>query len=353
MSTLKTRNVQIGTSETAEDNYRIYQPSVDDGTLRVAIGNATAPEGSSDILIINGTSRVFNFKGSVSATDITASSVTVTSLPTSSDHAVRSDRSIIAGNGLTGGGNLLTDVTISHEDTSSQASVDNSNGSVIQDVTLDTYGHVTGLNSYDLDNRYFTKTEVGNQLDEKLSLSGGIMTSDLSVTNVIVSEGIRLASGKGINFSAYGAGTGIDSNLLDDYEEGTWDPDYAFSTSGSVTLGSNTQGYYVKVGKIVHATFQINTTALSSPAPSGDATITGLPFNSTTATDYRASVAIGYAVLWGTSINRLKLHINPNSDHIEMQKGATDASPSAVTNSDFDSGSNNNILMGTVSYEVV
>lgn len=36
-------------------------------------------------------------------------------------------------------------ITIDHDDTSSQASVDNSGNTVIQDVTLDTYGHVTGL----------------------------------------------------------------------------------------------------------------------------------------------------------------------------------------------------------------
>jgi len=36
-------------------------------------------------------------------------------------------------------------ITIDHDDTSSQASVNNSGNTVIQDVTLDTYGHVTGL----------------------------------------------------------------------------------------------------------------------------------------------------------------------------------------------------------------
>jgi hypothetical protein len=38
-------------------------------------------------------------------------------------------------------------ITIAHEDTSSQASVDNSGVDYIQDVTLDTYGHITALTS--------------------------------------------------------------------------------------------------------------------------------------------------------------------------------------------------------------
>ena len=50
-------------------------------------------------------------------------------------------------------------ITISHADTSSQASENNSNGSVIQDIILDTFGHITGIASVDLDGRYFTETE--------------------------------------------------------------------------------------------------------------------------------------------------------------------------------------------------
>lgn len=43
-----------------------------------------------------------------------------------------------------------TTISISHDDTSTQASVDNSGLTVIQDVTLDDYGHVTGLGSVNL-----------------------------------------------------------------------------------------------------------------------------------------------------------------------------------------------------------
>jgi hypothetical protein len=53
---------------------------------------------------------------------------------------------VTAGSGLAGGGTSGT-VTLTHADTSSQASVNNSGRTYIQDVTLDTYGHVTGLTS--------------------------------------------------------------------------------------------------------------------------------------------------------------------------------------------------------------
>jgi hypothetical protein len=56
---------------------------------------------------------------------------------------------ITGGNAITtsGGGSENATVTVNHADTSSQASVNNSGNTVIQDVTLDTYGHVTGLTS--------------------------------------------------------------------------------------------------------------------------------------------------------------------------------------------------------------
>jgi len=54
---------------------------------------------------------------------------------------------VTAGDGLTGGGTLNATRTISHADTSSQASVNNSGRTYIQDITLDTYGHVTGIAS--------------------------------------------------------------------------------------------------------------------------------------------------------------------------------------------------------------
>ena len=54
--------------------------------------------------------------------------------------------SVATGGGLTGG-TITSTGTLSHADTSSQGSVNNSGNTYIQDVTLDTYGHVTGISS--------------------------------------------------------------------------------------------------------------------------------------------------------------------------------------------------------------
>ena len=58
---------------------------------------------------------------------------------------------ITAGSALAGGGSFTTNqagnttVTVNHDDTSSASSSNNSGNTFIQDITLDTYGHITGL----------------------------------------------------------------------------------------------------------------------------------------------------------------------------------------------------------------
>ena len=58
-------------------------------------------------------------------------------------------------------------VTINHS-VNGASSVNNSNGTVIQDLTINTNGHITGHASYDLDGRYYTETELNaGQLDNR------------------------------------------------------------------------------------------------------------------------------------------------------------------------------------------
>ena len=80
----------------------------------------------------------------------------VTGLATATETVT--DTTYTAGSGIN-----LVGTAFSHADTSSQSSVNNGNGVVIQDVTLDTYGHVTGLVSYNLDDRYYTESEADSR----------------------------------------------------------------------------------------------------------------------------------------------------------------------------------------------
>ena len=117
----------------------------------------------------------------------------------------------VQGTGALGGSGTFTanqssntTISISHDDTSSQSSINNSNGTVIQDVTLDGYGHVTGLGSVDLDGRYFRRyqgsvSNVSNSgYTTAFTINGGNLASHISfsvqgtTSNVVVSNLIDL-----------------------------------------------------------------------------------------------------------------------------------------------------------------
>lgn len=68
---------------------------------------------------------------------------------------------VTAGSGLTGGG-ASGNVTLSHADTSTQASVNNTGNAYIQDITLDTYGHVTAITSTTVDTYSITDDNTSN-----------------------------------------------------------------------------------------------------------------------------------------------------------------------------------------------
>ena len=95
---------------------------------------------------------------------------------------------VTAGGGITGGGTSGT-VTVSHADTSAQGSVNNSGATVIQDVTLDTYGHVTALGSTTL-----TASTIG-----ALPTGGGTITGNLFLDSRQIYGGFGAETTGGVN----------------------------------------------------------------------------------------------------------------------------------------------------------
>ena len=82
-------------------------------------------------------------------------------------------------------------------------------------------------------------------------------------------------AGKGIDFSVNSSAAGMTSELLDDYEKGTWTPTIVAET-GTITSYTST-GYYTKVGNIV--TFELNVVVSNIGTASGSGNIS-LPFAS-------------------------------------------------------------------------
>jgi hypothetical protein len=106
-----------------------------------------------------------------------------------------------------------------------------------------------------------------------------LATAPTLVGNVTLSTGnLVVADTKGIDFSAT-PGTGT-SELLADYEEGTWTPGQG---AGVVLVGTFTSaGFYTKVGRIVTVSGVI-AGSTSIAVNNGTIVVTGLPFASNAA----------------------------------------------------------------------
>ena len=144
----------------------------------------------------------------------------------------------------------------------------------------------------------FDIVSTGDDLNIKSSENVVLMTNDTEIGVYVIkngtvklyhdgteqcytsANGLAFPSGKGIDFSATGGptnGSGT-QELLDDYEEGTWTPAYGTYGGDSGTKTHSAQnGFFVKIGCIVHAYFDFNVSSWSGATGTGP-TIYGFPF---------------------------------------------------------------------------
>jgi len=122
-------------------------------------------------------------------------------------------------------------------------------------------------------------------------------------------------AGKGIDFSADPSAPGMTSELLDDYEEGTFTP----TIVGTTTAGSGTYnaqlGRYTRIGRVV--TFQLYVD-WSAHTGTGNMEIEGLPFTSNSTGDLYSAVAIRANNIALTAGNYIQGFILNNSTRVRV-----------------------------------
>jgi hypothetical protein len=110
-------------------------------------------------------------------------------------------------------------------------------------------------------------------------------------TNVTLTTGnLIVASGQGIDFSATSHPAGMTSELLADYEEGTWTPS---AGAGLTVIGTfSSGGNYTKIGNIVYLQGYV-AGATSVAFANGGATICGgLPYSASSASPLQVGLGI-------------------------------------------------------------
>jgi hypothetical protein len=140
-----------------------------------------------------------------------------------------------------------------------------------------------------------------------------------------------------------GVNSATASNLLDDYEEGTWTPSFNFS-SGSVGYAYQV-GTYRKIGKTVHVQFAFILNSASSP--SGNTTITGLPFTTSAVATSESSAYLGITRNLNNNYTNLRAYTNDNNTVIQLPVNATSGGFSALPASDLQ---NTTQIFGNATY---
>ena len=134
------------------------------------------------------------------------------------------------------------------------------------------------------------------------------------------------------------------SNLLDDYEEGSWTPIYEGASSNpTITYDGFTNGSYNKIGNVVIARGYIRTDSVSGG--SGGLKLAGFPFNFSSQA-YGASISISASFGW-TSRPIFVLN-DSNTDTVNLY----DINGSGYSVTDLGTGSNSNAVAFTAVYQI-
>ena len=161
-------------------------------------------------------------------------------------------------------------------------------------------------------------------------------------------------SGKGIDFSATGgpaSGTG-GSELLNDYEEGTFSPAW-FDDGGAFVSSYTTQyGQYTKIGNVVYFCFGLRIGSFSRTPNSGQFCRVGnLPYVSRVVGDDQEPVFNLYARLWGSGTPPETAWIRQSSggsgsNHVEfyMDESQT-GNDHQLVGADFDTSSSCRVVV--------
>jgi hypothetical protein len=159
----------------------------------------------------------------------------------------------------------------------------------------------------------------------------------------MTSAGIVMGAGKGISFGNNANYSGMSSEILDDYEEGTWTPTLGSEAVAGSGASINYNNKYVKIGRLVHVTGWFNTFTFSTITSGTYVMLRGLPFrpeHHSTGFTFRyttASLAGGTYGYGHTSMYACYLLVGGSTGAaVHLTRAAIGAPSSATTHFMFD-----------------
>ena len=174
---------------------------------------------------------------------------------------------------------------------------------------------------------------------QNATISGNTtVTGNTTITGTTTATG-KITSTAGITFGSDTAA----SNVLDDYEEGTWTP----NADGGSTTHHDQFGFYTKVGNLVHAYFNIRINAYNG----GSAVrylFGGLPFSASSTSGKSGAGSIFYFGNIHTSAVALFCRVDPNNSAVYVS--GTTGNVASMANINHPWATNNAQIIGFVMY---
>jgi hypothetical protein len=209
-----------------------------------------------------------------------------------------------------------------------------SNAFTNTNIAVSSYSNATN-------DRVLTSTGAGGINGESsLSYNG----TDLTITN----GNVNVSSGYGIDFAATSQASGMTSELLDDYEEGTWTPEVIGLYIGDVTptAGSTDvlSATYTKIGRSVYIRAYFRTDGITF-STSYTLAVRGLPF--TVGSGNAGYSALNVGISSGFSDDR------PSSGYTEpgttrfrlLARNTSDGNTFEMSTSDLSNGTDANTVL--------
>jgi len=315
-------------------------------TKITALTALTAADPANDVIPIvdvsdttmaaSGTTKKISVNNILSSSPTASGALTVTGLVTAGSATITGAATVGTTLGVTGVTTLTGSVGIGAA-SSAKLSVTDTNGIPLRFGDIATaptsqtacfVGTATGGLSGSINGDLILAPRTSDAGSVVVYTGNGTSAERLRVTaagNVNITTGnvVMATSGKGIDFSATANGSGtMTSELLNDYEEGTFTPTVRGSTVAGTGVYTTQAGLYTKVGRLVTVTVYLNWTAVT--LGTGNLQFAGLPFTASSSPVTYNGISIGFVSNIATTAGTVLYGIvEPGSTVITMTQTPT------------------------------
>lgn len=139
--------------------------------------------------------------------------------------------------------------------------------------------------------------------------------------------------------------------VMDEYEEGTFTPEYEPAVGGWGPTYDQQNGNYIRIGDVCHFRLRLRTDTLGISSAQGNVNITGLPFSARGTTNQAVSI---FSANFPAGDNPYMAFVNSGSSEIFLYKMSPTIgnTPFRMQDDDFGNGTNDNQVYIAGSYQV-